>query len=101
MAVITYGAYEWDSEKHQDNIRKHGVRFEDAIQIFERDVFTFPDIRFDYAEEREISYGYTMDLHILMVVHTERTNRTRIISARKATPAERRRYHEYLSQGDF
>ena len=86
--------FEWDEEKNAANIRKHGIRFEDAIQIFNGFVATEEDTRQDYGEVRMISLGAIGDIVVLAVVHTDREGITRIISARQANRAERKRYEE-------
>lgn len=90
--------FEWDDHKNKRNIENHGIRFEDAIKIFDRPVLTNIDSRTDYGETREISLGLLHGIVVVMVVHTERNGRTRIISARKATKKERRRYEEATRQ---
>jgi uncharacterized DUF497 family protein len=61
-------------------------------------VFTSIDERFDYDEEiREITIGAIQGIIVVTVVHTERNGKIRLISARKATPKERRQYYEYLT----
>ena len=54
--------------------------------------------RYDYGETREISVGAIQGVVILTVAHTERNGKFRIISARKATPRERKDYYEYLAR---
>lgn len=88
--------FEWDEKKNQQNFKKHGIRFEEAQEIFNDIVFTALDERFDYEEDREISIGTIRGVVVVTVVHTERNGNIRIISARKATPKERRTYYEYL-----
>ena len=87
--------FEWDDRKAVANVRKHGVRFEDAIFAFD-DPFAL--IAFDEEhsldEVREILIGRAAR-EVLVVVFAIRTEgERRIISARKATRAERRRYEE-------
>ncbi|NEO52386.1 MAG: BrnT family toxin [Okeania sp. SIO3B5] len=77
--------FEWDENKKQQNIRKHGISFEEATEIFYGIVFTIIDERYNYGEIREISIGAIQGLIIITVVHTERNGNIRIISARKAT----------------
>ena len=89
--------FEWDENKNRENIKKHGISFEEATAIFERPIWTRVDDRHDYGEVREVSIGDIGNFVIVVVAHTERNNKTRIISARKATPKERRRYYEYLA----
>jgi uncharacterized DUF497 family protein len=85
--------FEWDEEKHTVNLRKHGVKFEEAAQVF-----FDPENRFGNAsvenEFREYVIGYSLLNRILLVVFIERGVRTRIISARRATPQERKEYEE-------
>lgn len=89
--------YEWDENKNKLNIRKHGVDFNVAKRLFERSVLTALDIRNDYGEEREISIGLVDGVLMLTVVHTDREhNVVRIISTRKATRQERRRYEKNI-----
>jgi len=86
--------FEWDDAKAASNRDKHGVRFEDACMVF-RDPFAVEllDDREAYGEERYILIGMALN-GLLVVVYTERDNRHRIISARKAEPNEQRFYHE-------
>jgi len=86
--------FEWDDEKATSNAAKHGVTFKQACSVF-RDPFAIEllDDREDYNEDRYILIGMSAS-NLLVVVHTERDNRNRIISARKAEPTERRFYHE-------
>lgn len=80
--------YEWDPEKDRQNRAKHGISFEEAATIFDGPVLTAED-EGDYGEVRERSYGLLRGVVVVCVVHTLRDDRIRIISARKATPAER------------
>ena len=86
--------FEWNDEKATSNFKKHGVNF-DLVRTVFRDPFAIEllDDREDYGEERYILIGLSEN-GILVVVHTERNERNRIISARKAEPNERRYYHE-------
>lgn len=90
--------FEWDENKNQQNFKKHGIGFEEAIEIFNGIVFTAFDERFDYGEDREISIGAIQGVVIITIAHTERNGNIRIISARKATPKERRTYYDYLTR---
>ena len=94
--------FEWDEAKNQSNIKKHLISFEEAQTIFEGEVLTVEDERFPYSEERYISLGELVLAEgnlIIAVVHTERGERTRLISARKASRRERKRYYEYIHRG--
>ena len=84
--------FEWDDEKAAINFRKHGINFKTAAKVF-RDRYRIEkyDEEHSIDEERWNVIGMVND--ILFVVYTERTNKTRLISARKAEPEERRRYY--------
>lgn len=88
--------FEWDADKNQANIDKHGIAFDLAIQIFNGDTLTYQDTRFDYDEVRMISIGPLSKRLMISVVHTKRGDKTRIISARHASREERRNYHEKI-----
>ena len=90
--------FEWNEDKNAQNRQKHGISFEEAQEIFYGIVFTNIDDRFDYEEVREISIGAIQGIVIVTVIHTERSGIIRIISARKATPKERKKYYAYLSK---
>ena len=91
-------SFDWNERKNRVNIRDHGIRFEDAQRIFDGPVLTEIDERYDYDEMREISLGLLDGVVVLMVVHTDRNDVTRLISARKATPQERRRYEKAIRE---
>jgi uncharacterized DUF497 family protein len=84
--------FEWDEAKNIANVRKHGIDFERAVAIFEGPVLTFNDERFDYGELRQLSIGRLADMLIATVIHTDRNGRRRIVSARPASPKERKLY---------
>ena len=88
-------AFDWDPTKAAANIANHKVSFEQAKGVF-RDPFAveFEDNRENYGEERYIIIGMT-EGRLLTVVYTLReSDQIRIISAWKAEPQDRRRYHE-------
>ncbi len=85
--------FEWDEEKYAVNLRKHGVRFEEAAQVFFDPENRFGDASVD-DEFREYVIGYSLSKRILLVVFVERGVRMRIISARRATPQEKKVYEE-------
>ena len=87
--------FEWDPAKDQANISKHGVAFETAKGIFEGPVVTRHDDRREYGEERYISVGRVGGA-LLVVAHTERAGRTRLISARPASRRERKAFDERI-----
>jgi uncharacterized DUF497 family protein len=90
--------FEWDTAKDRANRKKYGVSFDEARHIFQSPVFSFTDDRFDYGEKREISIGALENTVVVIVVHTERAGKTRIISARKANRNERKVYYDHLKK---
>ncbi|MBZ5571067.1 MAG: BrnT family toxin [Acidobacteriia bacterium] len=86
--------FEWDENKNQQNIKKHGFDFVDAERMFDG-IFLFrSDTRKDYGENRSIGIGAIRG-RIAVVVFTERDTETiRIISLRKATRRERKEYEK-------
>lgn len=88
--------FEWDADKNRQNIAKHGVSFEAASRIFDGFTVDLPDDRFDYDEAREISIGLMSGMAIVVVVHTDRDSKIRIISARPAVKLERRKYEKAI-----
>jgi uncharacterized DUF497 family protein len=89
-------SFEWDESKRKVNIRKHGIDFVDAQSIFEGLTVTVEDTRFDYGETRYITLGFLRG-HVLVVAHTERGEKIRIISARKATKNEAKIYFDQIA----
>jgi uncharacterized DUF497 family protein len=86
--------FEWDDAKARANERKHGVPFERAKQVFaDRFATVVIDDRQDYGEERFSLLGMVGDA-LLFVAYTERGERIRIISARRATKHEQKTYEQ-------
>ena len=85
--------FEWDDAKATENQRKHGISFAFAVQAF-RDPFAIEwvDDREAYGEERTVLLA-AADGTILVVIYTERSDRIRLISARRATRHEQDRYY--------
>jgi len=80
--------FEWDEAKNRSNIRKHGIDFSDAIDIFDHPYLSACDDTGDYGEERWRAIGWMKAL-LGVVVYTERQGDVvRVISARKATKRE-------------
>jgi uncharacterized protein len=87
--------FEWDERKAATNERKHGVSFSEAATAFADALAAiFPDPDHSDDELREILVGYSERGRLLIVSFTERPPNLRIISARVASPAERRRHEE-------
>ena len=85
--------YQWDPNKAKSNLKKHGVRFADAVSVFEdENAITIEDEH--ESENRFITIGKDILLRILVVIYTFRGHIIRIISARKATVRERKIYEE-------
>lgn len=85
--------FEWDEAKRLANLRKHGIDFLDASVIFEGDTLTVEDNRYDYREQRFVTFGLLQGL-VVAIVHSDRNDSIRIISARKATRYEQKIYFE-------
>ena len=87
--------FEWDSEKAASNFKDHTVSFEEAITAF-GDPFSMnmPDPDHSEGEQRFLVLGTSTRSRLVVVSYTERPPRTRIISARRATPHERHQYEE-------
>lgn len=87
--------FEWHDEKAQENLRKHGISFEEAKTVF-NDPFsiTIVNPKHSLNEERYIDIGLSIRGQLLVVVYTERQSNIRIISCRKATNAERKVYEQ-------
>ena len=78
--------FEWDDEKAALNLLKHGIRFEQAEEVFADPLIaTFADRSHSTDEDRQISIGSTFWDEVLIVSHTTCDERIRIISARHAT----------------
>ena len=91
-------AVEWDPAKAGANLRKHGLRFADAVTALEdANAISVRDQRED--EERWITIGMDSLARILVVVYTWRDEQIRLISARPATRRESRQYEEGYEEG--
>ena len=89
--------FEWDEQKREENIHKHGIDFYDVPMIFEGPMLIRLDHRHEYGEERWLAIGF-LGPGAAVVVYVERKADTiRIISARKANRDERKRFENELS----
>jgi uncharacterized DUF497 family protein len=87
--------FEWDDNKARTNLAKHGVSFEEASTVFADALsITIPDPAHSQAEARFIILGHSHRQRLLVVVHTERGDKIRLISARRASRNERKQYEE-------
>ena len=92
--------FEWDARKSKANQKKHGVSFEEARTAFlDEGARVTPDPDHSQEEDRFVLLGLSIKLRVLVVCHCYRENENviRIISARKATAAERRDYLRWSS----
>jgi uncharacterized protein len=93
-------SFEWDDAKAQTNLQKHGVSFEETMTVFANPLAAiFADVEHSQDELREIIVGHSDQNRVLIVSFTERGEAVRIISARVATPRERKAYEESLLGG--
>jgi uncharacterized DUF497 family protein len=89
--------FEWDSRKARSNLAKHGVGFQEASTIFGDPLsLTVPDPEHSLSEERYITVGRAFSGKLFVVVHTERGDNIRIISARRASRRERKFYEKFI-----
>lgn len=91
MAVI----FEWDPRKAQTNVHTHRVSFEEAMTVFYDPLsVTIADPLHSDEEDRCVIIGESLKRRVLVVAHTDRGDRIRLISARVATSQERKRYEK-------
>lgn len=93
--IIVHGNYEWDSDKNEMNIKKHGLSFEEILGVF-NDPFFIEKVDWEHStlqEERIVGLGNINGIVVLTTVFTER-ERIRIISSRIATKEEELFYYE-------
>jgi len=85
--------FEWDEKKSVANRKKHGISFHEAATVFGDPLaIIFPDPDHSIGEHRFLTFGLSMMNRLLVVAHTERRGKTRIINARQATRHERTIY---------
>ena len=87
-------AFEWDQAKAELNLRKHGVSLEEASTVLKDTLSrTICDpLHSSFREQRFVTIGFSGCSQLLVVVHCDRSNKIRIISARRATRRERQNY---------
>ena len=87
--------FEWDPKKATANVQKHDVTFQEAATVFGDPLaITFEDPDHSTDENRYITFGLSPQKQLIVVSHTERGDRTRIISARLMDRKERKIYEE-------
>ncbi|MDJ0843584.1 BrnT family toxin [Crocosphaera sp.] len=88
--------YEWNPEKAELNLKKHGIHFEEAKTVFQDPLaYIFDDEWHSIREKREIIIGHDQKNRLLLVCFTEINQTIRIISARLTTKKERQDYEKY------
>ena len=87
--------FEWDPDKAARNLKAHGISFEEAASVFGNPLaVTFFDPDHSENEDRYLTFGESQENRLLAVVHTDREEAVRLISAREVTRQERRQYEE-------
>jgi len=85
--------FEWDPNKAAENLKNHGISFDEASSVFGDPLATTIDDPDHSTDEfRFLTMGYTKSQRLIVVSHTEREGSIRIISAREPTPRERKQY---------
>jgi uncharacterized protein len=88
--------FEWDPQKAEANRKKHGVSFEEAVTVFGDPLARLvDDPEHSGSEPRDVLLGRSAAGRYLTVMHTERGEKIRLISARLMTPRERKQYEQY------
>ncbi|MCK5155366.1 MAG: BrnT family toxin [Spirochaetales bacterium] len=87
--------FEWDDTKRKINIRKHGIDFINVPLVFDSYTLTIEDDRYNYGEERSITFGI-LEGRVVVIVHTENDDLIRIISIRRATKYEEKAYFSQI-----
>jgi uncharacterized DUF497 family protein len=90
--------FEWDDQKNEANIRKHGIDFADVVEMFDHPMLTQLDTRRDYGEDRWIGIGLLRNIMAVTVyLEWEDEETIRIISARKAECYESKEYNKRVT----
>lgn len=93
MCILLMMRYIWNDTKRRANLRKHGLDFADAEQVFAGPMVLIEDQREDYNEQRMIGIGL-LNFLVVLIVHVESDETIRIISMRKADENETNLYYE-------
>lgn len=89
--------FEWDEQKNVENIGAHDLDFADAHKIFDGPILEKLDGREDYGEVRHVGVGFLRNIVVVVVQYTERGDKVRLISLRKALKYERTEFERYLA----
>ena len=87
--------FEWDEAKRRANIRRHGFDFCDALEVFAGETATLLDDRFNYGEQRFLTFGFFLG-RVVAITHTATDETIRIISFRKASKNEEKLYFKEI-----
>jgi uncharacterized protein len=87
--------FEWDERKRKANLKKHGLDFAQCESVFLGPTYTFPDDRDYEGEERSIAVGI-LDAALVIVVFIEHDEKTRVISMRRASSQETKKYEKEI-----
>jgi uncharacterized DUF497 family protein len=91
--------FQWDPNKAAENLTKHAVSFEEGSTVFGDPLAaTVPDPDHSVEEQRFVTIGLSASQKLLVVVHSDRDDDIRIISVRRATPSEKKRYEAEQDQ---
>jgi len=91
--------FEWDERKNRQNIKKHGLDFADAEEMFRGFLLVRPDTREDYGEERWIGIGMIQGRFSFVAFVETSPDTIRVISLRKADHEERKQYEKAIQDG--
>ncbi|MEE8483229.1 MAG: BrnT family toxin [Nitrospinota bacterium] len=92
ISLETIDGFDWDDGNKGKNER-HGVFDMECEQVFFNEALIYPDLGHSHSENRYHALGRTISDRFLHITFTVRKNKIRVISARKMTPKERRKYH--------
>ena len=91
--------FEWDEEKNLANIEKHGIDFEEILEVFDDPAFlTGYDFEHSETEDRYYGIGNLNGILIVLVFFTEKKARIRLLSARQADKDLREEYYDYFKK---
>ena len=96
MVTLSFVDFAWDETKRQSNLQKHGFDFVEVEPVFAGETVTILDDRFDYGEERFITFGL-LNGRVVVIAHTETDTVIRVISLRKATKNEEINYFREIA----
>lgn len=91
---------EWDEKKNRSNLKKHGISFEEASEVFNdpHSIEFYDEAHSTCDEDRYVCIGDIGGCVVIVVVYTDRDGRIRVISARQAEPNEKEVYYEHIKR---